>query len=84
MRFEAPQTAPDSRPQRPSAEWSPVVETGTMHEEMTALEAQCKGLQTLVAELLLTNQKLRLEVARLLEEAEPTVPATHPRPRPVR
>jgi hypothetical protein len=34
-------------------------------EEFIVLEAKYKGLQALVAELLLTNQALRLESARL-------------------
>ncbi len=50
-----------------------------MQEELTALEARYKGLQTLVGELLLTNQQLRQEVTLLKQK--PTAPATHPQPR---
>lgn len=57
---------------------------GTMQAELQILEAQYKGLQTLVGELLLTNQKLRAEVADLRKLADPTAPATHPQPRPDR
>jgi len=49
-----------------------------MQAELQVLEAQYKGLQTLVGELLLTNQKLRAEVAELRKQANPTAPATHP------
>ena len=49
-----------------------------MQAELQVLEAQYKGLQTLVGELLLTNQKLRAEVAELRQKTEPTAPATLP------
>ena len=52
-----------------------------MQAELQALEAQYKGLQTLVGELLMTNQKLREEVAALKQRAKLTEPATHPQPR---
>jgi hypothetical protein len=52
-----------------------------MQAELEVLEAQYRGLQTLVGELLLTNQKLREEVAALRRKTEPTAPATHPQPR---
>ena len=55
-------------------------EIGNMHEELEALEARYSGLQALVGELLQTNQKLRIEIARLKEKHEPSAPATHPRP----
>jgi hypothetical protein len=42
-----------------------------MHDETTALEAQCTNLQLLVSELLLTNQKLRLELAQLKQNEPP-------------
>jgi uncharacterized protein involved in exopolysaccharide biosynthesis len=52
-----------------------------MQAEMEAMEAQYKGLQTLVGELLLTNQKLREEVAELRQKVAVTSPATPPPPR---
>jgi hypothetical protein len=52
-----------------------------MQAELQALEAQYEGLQTLVGELLLTNQKLRAEVAALKQKAGLSEPATHPQPR---
>lgn len=36
-----------------------------MQEELMAVQAKYKGLQTLVAELLVTNQMLRGELAKL-------------------
>ena len=47
-------------------------------EEIQALEAQRNSLQLLVSELLLANQKLRLEVARLKNASELSGQATHP------
>ena len=55
-----------------------------MQAELQVLEAQYKGLQTLVGELLLTNQKLRAEVAELRKKAELTAKATPPPPHPSR
>jgi regulator of replication initiation timing len=55
-----------------------------MQAELQVLEAQYKGLQTLVGELLLTNQKLRAEVAELRQKTEPSAKATLPPPRPDR
>jgi hypothetical protein len=55
---------------------------GRRDEELLALEAQNRSLQTLVAELLLTNQQLRLNLAR--SNAAASGPATHPPPRPDR
>jgi hypothetical protein len=52
-----------------------------MQEELQALEAQRRGLQLLVSELLLANQKLRLEIAKLTQANELSVQATHPQPR---
>jgi|HubBroStandDraft_5_1064220.scaffolds.fasta_scaffold208660_2 regulator of replication initiation timing len=52
-----------------------------MQAELQAMEAQYKGLQTLVGELLMTNQKLREEVAALRQKVAATSPATHPQPR---
>jgi hypothetical protein len=49
-----------------------------MQAELQAMEAQYKGLQTLVGELLMTNQKLREEVAALRRKVAATEPATHP------
>jgi hypothetical protein len=50
------------------------VESGAIRtrEELPALEAQYKSLQTLVAELLLTNQNLRQEIARLRQIVWPS------------
>jgi hypothetical protein len=53
-----------------------------MQGELEVLEAHYQGLQILVGELLLTNQQLRLEVARLKQTRDATAPATHPQPRP--
>ena len=55
-----------------------------MQAELQVLEAQYKGLQTLVGELLLTNQKLRAEVVELRQKAKLTEKATPPPPRPDR
>jgi hypothetical protein len=52
-----------------------------MREELQALEAQRRGLQLLVSELLLANQKLRLEIAKLTKANDLSVPATHLQPR---
>jgi len=51
-----------------------------MQEQVHALEAQNRNLQSLVSELLLTNQHLRAEVASLKEQKLPTATATHPPP----
>ena len=53
-----------------------------MQEEIQALEAQRRSLQLLVSELLLANQKLRLEIAKLTRPAGVSESATHPQPRP--
>jgi len=42
-----------------------------MQEEFLALEAQYKGLQSLVAELLHKNQLLREQIAHLEQQAVP-------------
>ncbi len=52
-----------------------------MQEEIQALEAQRKSLQLLVGELLIANQKLRLEIAKLTKVSETSGQATHPQPR---
>jgi hypothetical protein len=52
-----------------------------MQAELDAMEAQYKGLQALVGELLVTNQKLREEVAALRQIAASTATATRPQPR---
>ena len=49
-----------------------------MHEELQIPEARYRSLQKLVGELLVTNQKLRIELAQLKQEQEATAPATHP------
>jgi hypothetical protein len=49
-----------------------------MQAELQLLEAHYQGLQMLVSELLVTNQELRNEVARLKKASQPTAPATHP------
>jgi regulator of replication initiation timing len=41
-----------------------------MQEELDALQAQIRSLQALVSELLLINQKLRLEVEDLKQSRE--------------
>jgi hypothetical protein len=48
-----------------------------MQEENTALEAQNKRLQSLVCELLLVNQKLRIELDQLQQQKSSTQ-AAHP------
>jgi hypothetical protein len=52
-----------------------------MHEEQTITEAQYWALQALVGELLVTNQKLREQVAQLMKTSQPNALATHPQPR---
>lgn len=49
-----------------------------MQAELELIEAHNQGLQTLVGELLLANQKLRLEVSQLKQRLEISAPATHP------
>jgi hypothetical protein len=44
-----------------------------MQEENVALEAQYKSLRELVGELLLTNQRLRIELNRLQQQRPSTV-----------
>ena len=51
-----------------------------MREELELLEARYQSLQSLVGELLITNQKLRVEVAQL-QQQQLSAPATHPPPR---
>ena len=53
-----------------------------MKAEMQMLEAQYDGLQTLVGELLITNQQLRMQVAELKRKLDPSATATHPQPHP--
>ena len=55
-----------------------------MSEEQTIPMAQYISLQALVGELLLTNQKLREQLAQLAQLAQSlqlTATATHPQPR---
>ncbi len=52
-----------------------------MHEEQTIPIAQYISLQALVGELLLTNQKLREQLAQLAQSLQLTATATHPQPR---
>ena len=52
-----------------------------MHDEQTIPLAQYNALQALVGELLMTNQKLREQVALLAQSLDFTAPATHPQPR---
>jgi hypothetical protein len=52
-----------------------------MRAALQAMEVQYKGLQSLVGELLLTNQRLRTEIAELRQQPQPTATATHPQPR---
>ena len=52
-----------------------------MHEELDALQAQVLSLQALVIELLLINQKLRLEVDNLRQKLEFTSQAADAQPR---
>ena len=84
MRFEAPSAL--SAPQPPSAttKWAKAPETFLMQDEIQALEAQRLSLQLLVSELLVANQKLRLEIAKLTQPAQAIATATHPQPRPDR
>jgi len=55
-----------------------------MQAELEALEAHYKGLQMLVGELLVTNQQLRAEIAKLKLKSAANVPAIHPQSRPDR
>jgi hypothetical protein len=52
-----------------------------MSEEQTIPMAQYISLQALVGELLLTNQKLREQLAQLAQSLQLTATATHPQPR---
>jgi hypothetical protein len=63
-----------------TTKWAKAPETITMQEEIQAMEAQRRSLQLLVSELLLANQKLRLEIAKLTQANELSAPATHPQP----
>lgn len=47
-------------------------------EELEALRNQNRSLQALVGELLLTNQRLREELAKHRQYCPATAPATHP------
>lgn len=49
-----------------------------MHEEQTISMAQYNSLQALVGELLLTNQKLREQLAQLAQLLQLTATAIHP------
>jgi hypothetical protein len=49
----------------PNQQASPSLGGIMMHEENTAVEAQNKRPRSLICELLLTNQKLRIELNRL-------------------
>ena len=60
------------------AGWSPSPETQNLHDELRALEARNQSLQLLVGELLVTNQRLRLELNQAMPETPPNAPATHP------
>ena len=53
-----------------------------MQAELEALNSERTNLQLLVSELLLANQQLRLEVAKLKQAGKPSAPATHPQPHP--
>jgi regulator of replication initiation timing len=46
-----------------------------MQEELDALQAQLRGLQALVSELLLINQTLRLETEELRQKSDPDLQA---------
>jgi hypothetical protein len=50
---------------------------GTMQEELDALQAQIRNLRALVSELLLINQKLRLEVEELKHDRSPSASTVH-------
>jgi hypothetical protein len=65
MRFEDPLQPSDSPAIAIPMEWIPVPEKENTHQELLALEAQYKSLQTLVSELLVTNQQLRTKIAKL-------------------
>ena len=56
---------PDAFVPGPAAHRAECTEVGRMQEELMAVQAKYKGLQTLVAELLVTNQMLRGELAKL-------------------
>jgi regulator of replication initiation timing len=85
MRFEA-SLEPSNLYSRAGAQYQPKTHarTGTMQAELQLLEAQYKGLQTLVGELLMTNQRLRAEVVELRKKADTTAPATRLQPHPDR
>jgi regulator of replication initiation timing len=48
-----------------------------MQEELDALQAQIRSLRALVSELLLINQKLRLEVEELKHDRGPSASTAH-------
>jgi regulator of replication initiation timing len=52
-----------------------------MQDEFDAMQAQIRSLQVLVSELLLSNQKLRLEVADLRQRCITSDEATKTQPR---
>jgi hypothetical protein len=82
MRFEIPLESQPHGTCTTDMEWIALPETGNTHEELQALESKYRSLQTLVGELLVTNQRLRLEVSQL--KKAPNAPATHPPLRPDR
>ena len=65
MRFDEVVVPLDAFVPGPAAHRAECTEAGKMQEELAALEAKYKGLQTLVAELLATNQALRGDLAKL-------------------
>jgi hypothetical protein len=75
MRFDEVVVPLDAFVPGPAAHRPDCTEAGRMQEELAALEAKYKGLQTLVAELLVTNQTLRGELAKL--RTRPTHGATN-------
>jgi peptidoglycan hydrolase CwlO-like protein len=82
VRFESvlkPHPLPSSGSSDAATKWVKTPEKSKMQAELQAMEAQYKGLQTLVGELLMTNQKLREEVAALRQKVAATESAIHVR-----
>jgi hypothetical protein len=84
--LEHPFPGPREDDSKLNGDWWNVNPERDMKAEMQMLEAQYEGLQTLVGELLVTNQQLRMQVAELKQKLDPTelaiLQATHPQPLP--
>ena len=68
MKFEALLQTKEPQAHTMLMEWIPLPDTESTQQALLALEAQYRSLQTLVNELLVTNQQLRLKIAKLKNE----------------